>query len=145
MEESLISFLSKIKSSSMELCKATAIIFANLNDGLYAHFSRKTIVSLLTQTRCAKSSWVRLCLALSSFILVYMMLLVKVKWWAYFFSVVQVVSGIGKSGCPYCIRCPSLHTRLSSHERIRSDPTIAIPSRRAIRKNLLSNLVFLFI
>lgn len=51
IEAILISFLSKMKSSSIELCKATAIILANLNEGLYVHFSMKTIVSLLTQTR----------------------------------------------------------------------------------------------
>ncbi len=141
----LISFLSKKNTSSIWLSNASATILANFSEGLYVHFSRKTIVSLLTHTMFARSSWVRLCLALSSFILVCMKNNHKDKYKNYFWVVSQGTSGIGKSGCPCCIRCPFLQTRLSSHDRMRSDATIAIPSRMAIRKNLLSNLVFLFI
>lgn len=62
---------SKIKISSIAVPNTLAISWASLSDGLYLFFSRKTIVSLLTFTFLARSSWVRLYLARNSFILLF--------------------------------------------------------------------------
>lgn len=48
-----------------------AISYASFREGLYLFFSRKTIVSLRTLTFFARSSWVKLNLALYSLILLF--------------------------------------------------------------------------
>jgi hypothetical protein len=55
----------------MAVPNTLAISWASFREGLYLFFSRKTIVSLLTLTLFARSSWVRLYLALNSFILLF--------------------------------------------------------------------------
>gem|GEM_PF-5516621 len=44
------------KTSSIDVLSVKEICLASLSEGLYFHFSRKTIVSLLTHTRLARSS-----------------------------------------------------------------------------------------
>lgn len=60
-----------MNSSSIVVSRYLAILYASLREGLYFPFSRKTIVSLLTPTIFARTSWVRLCLARSSLIFVF--------------------------------------------------------------------------
>jgi len=64
-------FYSKINISSILVPNTLAISCASFSEGLYLFFSRKTIVSLLTFTFFARSSWVRLNLARYSFILLF--------------------------------------------------------------------------
>lgn len=52
----------------MDTPKTCARSYASFNEGLYLFFSRKTMVSRLTFTFFASSSWVRLNLALNSLI-----------------------------------------------------------------------------
>ena len=60
--------------SSIEEFKTKEIFFANIKDGLYFHFSKNTIVSLLTQTLSANCSCVKLFNILKSFIIVFIKL-----------------------------------------------------------------------
>ena len=62
-----------MKTSSILTQKTFEISKASFSDGLYFHISRKTIVSLLTHTLFANSCWVRLCFALSSLILFFIL------------------------------------------------------------------------
>jgi hypothetical protein len=64
-------YSSKIKTSSILDFNTLATSYASFNEGLYFPFSRKTIVSLLTPTLLASSSWVKSYLARSSLILVF--------------------------------------------------------------------------
>src|SRR6056297_1253147 len=63
---------SNMNMSSIVVSRRLATLYASFRDGLYFPFSRKPMVSLLTPTSSARSPWVRSCLALSSFILVFM-------------------------------------------------------------------------
>lgn len=60
-----------MNSSSIVVFKASATLWASFREGLYFPCSKNTIVSLLTPTLLASPSWVRLCLARNSFILVF--------------------------------------------------------------------------
>src|SRR5208337_218920 len=86
--------------SSIVVCRAFAISWASLSEGLYFPCSRKTIVSRRTPTFFARSSWVRDDRVRYSFILVCMAGRPPVRWFS-----VHIPSPEEKRRVDHCGEC----------------------------------------